>query len=64
MCFRAFYIFNYMLLCFQMKAGSLVNILCVLVVTLATFTWGMAYFEFDSVPWANDTVSATTITAL
>ena len=36
---------------FQVKAGSFLNVGCVLVMTLAVYTWGDAYFDFDLLPW-------------
>ncbi|KAI0231015.1 Solute carrier family 13 member 5, partial [Lamellibrachia satsuma] len=32
------------------KAGVVMNILCVVVVTIATNTWAMSYFELDKLP--------------
>ncbi len=38
-----------------MKTGFLMNILCVLVLTLGVNTWGYAYFNLGSLPtWANN----------
>ena len=44
-----------------MKAGIGISILCVLVVTLATETWGMFYFNLNVLPWANATINSTAI---
>ena len=38
-----------------MKAGSMLNLLCVFTVTLATHTWAYDYFDFGTVPWDTDT---------
>ena len=44
--------FNYFCI-FQVKAGLFMNLMCILVLTLATNTWGKAYFKFDHYPdWA------------
>ena len=43
----------------QVKAGVLMNIICILVLTLAANTWGMAYFKFDEFPaWAGNLTKA------
>ena len=39
----------------QVKAGFVMNILCILVVTMATQTLGMAYFNLTVLPWGNGT---------
>ena len=38
----------------QVKAGFLLNCLCSGVVTLATETWGDAFFDYDYIPWEDD----------
>ncbi len=39
----------------QVKTGFLMNILCVLVLTLGVNTWGYAYFHLGTLPtWANN----------
>lgn len=48
----------------QVKAGAILNILCTLVVTLATHTWGMAIFDLSNSPFVtvnNGTINATTV---
>ena len=41
-----------------MKAGFMLNFLCVLTVTLATHTWAYDYFDYGNIPWdTNDTVT-------
>ncbi|XP_064628718.1 Na(+)/citrate cotransporter-like isoform X2 [Lineus longissimus] len=42
----------------MMIAGIVMNIFCILLVTLGVNTWGMAYFHLDKFPaWANGTVA-------
>jgi di/tricarboxylate transporter len=43
------------------SVGFMINILCILVVTLGINTWGMALFDLDTIPWAttNSTVATT-----
>ena len=36
---------------FQIAAGAILNILCVMSVVLATETWGMALFDLTTPPW-------------
>ena len=38
----------------QVKAGAILNLWGVLIVTLATSTWMMAYFDLDTLPWDPD----------
>ncbi len=38
---------------FQVKAGAVLNILCVLTMTLCIHTWAMAYFDLDTIPWSH-----------
>ena len=44
----------------MLKAGALLNVICVAGLTLATETWGVALFDFDEIPWANANVTMTT----
>jgi hypothetical protein len=41
-----------------MKAGFLMNLVCILVNTLATMTWATAFYNLNDLPW---TVNATSI---
>ena len=36
---------------FQIAAGAILNILCVMSVVLATETWGMVLFDLTTPPW-------------
>jgi len=47
----------------MVKAGVIFNFVCVFIVTLATHTWGMAYFNLNDIPWATD-ASNTTMSSL
>lgn len=42
------------LLSLQVKTGSLLNIVGVLVTVMATLTWGMTYFDLSTLPWATN----------
>ena len=44
----------------MLKAGALLNVICVAGLTLATETWGVALFDFDEIPWGNTNVTMTT----
>ncbi|CAH1801301.1 unnamed protein product [Owenia fusiformis] len=46
------------------KAGIGMNILCVLVVTLAVQTWGMAFFNLDKIPWETNPTNVTTAASI
>ena len=47
------------ILIFQVKAGVFMNLICILVLTLAVNTWGRAYFNFDHFPsWAGNMTSS------
>ena len=35
----------------------MLNILCILTMTLCIHTWAMAYLDLDTIPWGNDTLS-------
>ena len=41
----------------MVKTGALLNVVCVVAVALATETWGFPLFDFDDIPWANETMS-------
>ncbi|KAI0241025.1 Solute carrier family 13 member 5 [Lamellibrachia satsuma] len=43
------------------KAGVVMNILCVVVVTIATNTWAMSYFELDKLPWETGAANNTSV---
>ena len=40
----------------QVKAGAILNVMGVLIVTLATSTWIMVYFDLDTIPWDPESV--------
>ena len=49
------------LLYLQVKCGVLMNILCILVLTVGINTWGYAYFNLGSLPgWASTAVTTQT----
>ena len=49
-----------MFLCVQVKTGTMLNIICITVVTVAINTFGYAYFNLDRFPeWAARLVEAT-----
>ncbi len=58
---------NNLVLLLQVKAGSFLNVACVLVMVLAMETWATAYLNLDTIPWAttdNSTlINITTSTA-
>ncbi len=41
----------------QVKAGAMLNVLGVLSVTLCIHTWAMAFFDLNTIPWQNSTLS-------
>ena len=41
----------------MLKAGAILNVVCVAGVTLATETWGVVLFDFNDIPWANETTT-------
>ncbi|ELU04585.1 hypothetical protein CAPTEDRAFT_127905 [Capitella teleta] len=42
----------------MIKAGFLMNVMCILVSTLATMTWATSFYNLDDLPWAfNSTAS-------
>ena len=44
----------------QVKAGFMMNIICVAVLTLGINTWGYAYFDLGTLPrWASSTTENT-----
>ncbi|KAK2164098.1 hypothetical protein NP493_1430g00046 [Ridgeia piscesae] len=43
------------------KAGLVMNLLCVAVVTLATNTWAMSYFQLNTLPWEVGVANATSV---
>ena len=43
----------------QVKAGALLNFLCVFTVDMATHTWAYAFFDYDTIPWANNATTET-----
>ena len=37
----------------QVTAGAMLNVLCVLSMTLCIHTWAMAYLDLNTIPWNN-----------
>lgn len=54
--FSLFFCWNIFLLCFQAKAGFILNIVGVLTINIGINTWGVAMFQLNTFPsWANAT---------
>ena len=56
---------NIIIFILQVKAGTILNFLCVFVIAFANETWLMTYFEMDTIPWDihngfNDTLPSST----
>ena len=39
----------------QVKSGFVMNIMCIIIVLVATHTWGMIFFDLRHVPWQTTT---------